>query len=309
MRTIIEHNNPHCGFFYEIGSVIVHRKSKWQDIELAESPEFGKVLLLDGITQVGFKGEERYHETLVIPAMIAHPDARKVLIIGGGDGCVLREVLAFKGVRQVVMVDIDSEVISVSKEYLTELNKKAFEDSRLMLEIGDGRAFVEQCPDNSFDVVIMDMTDPFGPSERLYTKEFFMQIQRILKGPEGVFAMHGESSIARPIGWACIYRTLKAVFPIVRTAFAFVPMYGTLWSFQFSSDATDLLTFSNPIIKPLDELEACIAEKRSEEPRFAKAAMWPSLFAEDPTAKAALSFPQSRIITDSEPHFPDAFEP
>ncbi|MGB4254514.1 MAG: polyamine aminopropyltransferase [Rectinema sp.] len=309
MRTIIEHNNPHYGFFYEIGSVIVHRKSKWQDIELAESPEFGKVLLLDGITQVGLKDEERYHETLVIPAMIAHPRAREILIIGGGDGCVLREVLACKGVRQVIMADIDAEVISVCREYLPELNKGAFDDPRLRLEIGDGRTFVEHCPDDSFDVVIMDMTDPFGPSERLYTKEFFMQVQRILKGPEGIFAMHGESSIARPIAWACIYKTLNTVFPIVQTAFSFVPMYGTLWSFQFSSCTTDLLTFSNPTMKPTDELKACIAEKRSDEPRFAKAAMWPALFAEDPSTKAALGLAQSRVITDIHPHFPDVFEP
>jgi spermidine synthase len=234
MRRIIEHLNPYCGFFYDISSIIVERQSRYQKIELAESPEFGKVLLLDGITQVAIKDEARYHETLVIPAMLSHPYPTHVLVIGGGDGGTLREVLAFRSVEAAALVDLDSDVISFSREFLPEISKGAFEDPRVELHIGDGRAFVEQCSAASFDVVIMDMTDPFGPSERLYTREFFKAVLRVLKKPYGIFAMHGESAIVRPAAWACIHKTLGAVFANVENAFASVPMYGTLWSFKFA---------------------------------------------------------------------------
>ncbi|MCX7774827.1 MAG: polyamine aminopropyltransferase [Spirochaetaceae bacterium] len=302
MGQIVERLNPRCGFFYDIDSVLVQVKSPWQDIELAESPEFGKVLLLDGITQVALKGEERYHETLVVPAMLAHPSPRRVLILGGGDGGVLREVLAFKTVEKAIMVDLDPAVIEFSRQYLPEINAGAFEDPRAEIAPGDGRRYVEQCRDASFDVVIMDMTDPFGPSEMLYTREFFQQVRRILDGDIGVFAMHGESPVARPLAWVCIHATLSQVFPLVRPAFAFVPMYGTLWSFQFASGVSD------PGRLACRELETRLLEAGHPEPRFCRPSMWPALFAMDPAAEQALKL-EHPIITDMASRFPDAFDP
>ncbi|MDH7484448.1 MAG: hypothetical protein QHH01_07460, partial [Spirochaetales bacterium] len=185
---------------------------------------------------------------------------------------------------------------------LPEINAGAFDDPRAVIVPGDGRAYVEQCPDASFDVVIMDMTDPFGPSELLYTREFYQQVRRILDGDTGVFAMHGESPIARPLAWACISSTLSQVFSLVRPAFAFVPMYGTLWSFQFASGVSD------PGKLACTEIQTRLSEAGHPEPRFCRPAMWPALFAMDPAAEQALKLDHP-IITDTASGFLDAFDP
>jgi spermidine synthase len=303
MKKIIERLNPHCGFYYDITKVLVRVRSAWQTIELAESPEFGKVLLLDGITQVALKGEERYHESLVIPAMLSHPDPQRVLVIGGGDGGVLREVLTFGTVRNAVMVELDEAVISFSKQYMPEISAGAFDDPRAEIVVGDGRAYVEQCPDTFFDVVIMDMTDPFGPSEKLYTREFFAQVKRILRGAEGVFAMHGESPIARPAAYACIEKTLRKVFSCVKSAFTYVPMYGTLWSFKFASGTTDCASLS---AKDVGSLLNARCERM---PKYCMPQTYKAIFAPEPAAIEALFHPEGRVIEDRRSHFPDAFDP
>lgn len=303
MKKIIERLNPHCGFFYDISRVLVRTRSAWQTIELAESPEFGKVLLLDGITQVTQKGEERYHESLVIPAMLSHPAPANVLIVGGGDGGVLREVLRFRTVRKAVMVELDEAVVSFSKRYMPEVSDGAFDDPRVEIVIGDGRVYVEKSPEASFDVVLMDMTDPFGPSEKLYTREFFAQVKRVLRGAEGVFAMHGESPIARPVAYACIEKTLREVFLCVKSAFAFVPMYGTLWSFKFASDACDCGSLCE------DDVTSLLNARSSKTPKYWNAHIYKALFAVEPAAIDALSHPDARVIEDCNPSFPDAFDP
>jgi len=305
MRRVIERLNRSSGFFYDISEVLESASSAYQKIELADSPEFGRVLLLDGVTQVALKGEERYHETLVVPALAAHPHPERVLIIGGGDGGVLREVLAWANVRKAVMVELDAAVVSFSRKYLPELSRGAFDDPRAEVVIADGRTWVEQCPDASFDVVIMDMTDPFGPSEKLYTLEFFAHVKRVLKDGAGLFAMHGESPVARPAAYSCIHKTLRENFSYVTSAFAYIPMYGTLWSFKFASmscDATQLARLS------LQEREARISPRRGVL-RFASPANWPALLSEDPAADEALRHPDGRLITDLNSRFPDVFDP
>ncbi len=303
MKKIIERLNPHWGFFYDISRVLVRTRSAWQTIELAESPAFGKVLLLDGITQVAQRGEERYHESLVFPAMLSHPEPVNVLVVGGGDGAVLREVLRFRTVRKAVMVELDEAVVSFSKQYMPEISDGAFDDPRAEIVVGDGRTYVEQCAGASFDVVLMDMTDPFGPSEKLYTKEFFVQVKRVLRGAEGVFALHGESPIARPVAYACIEKTLREVFSYVKSAFTFVPMYGTLWSFKFASDACDCSSLSE------DDMERLLTTRYTRTPAYCNPQIYTSIFAMEPAAIEALSHPDARIIEDRNSCFPDAFDP
>ncbi|MCX8013508.1 MAG: polyamine aminopropyltransferase, partial [Rectinema sp.] len=298
-----EQLNRSSGFYYDVSRILASTSSSYQRIELAESPEFGRVLLLDGITQVAQRGEERYHETLVVPALAAHPNPERVLIIGGGDGGVLREVLAWRTVRKAVMVELDAAVVEFSRRYMPEISGGAFEDPRAELVIGDGREWVERCPDHEYDVVIMDMTDPFGPSEALYTQEFFSEVRRVLRGETGLFAMHGESPIARPAAYACIHKTLREIFPYVNSAFAFVPMYGTLWSFKVAGSLDSVLKLLRLSLRARNAL----LEKRSGMLRFARPALWPALFAEDPAASEALQHPDSRIITDKNSQFPDTF--
>lgn len=299
-REVRERLNAHAGMFYDVGRVIVEARTPYQNAELVETAALGRVLLLDGVTQVSERWEERYHESLVHPAMLAHPGPRSVLVLGGGDGGALREVLRHRTVEAVDFVELDPDVVAFGREHLAHVHRGAFDDRRVSLRLGDGRAFVEGSPP-AYDVVIMDMTDPAGPARFLYTMEFFAAVRRCLRDERGVFAMHGESPAARPAAYACIGATLRSVFPLVSAATAFVPMYGTLWSFRYASGSSD------PSALVGDELERRIAERMSARPSYATSGMWPALFAPDPILAAAEADPQGRVVTDAEPDFPDAF--
>lgn len=300
-REIRERLNSTQGFFYEAGATIARERSRYQSVELVETEAFGRVLLLDGVTQVAERWEYRYHEPMVHPALIAHPDPRRVLVIGGGDGAILRELLRYRSLESVDMVELDETVLRFSRERLGHINRGALDDPRLRLHVGDGRAFVEGL-EASHDVVIMDMIDPSLPSRFLYTREFFRSVARSLRGEAGIFVMHGESPMARPAAFACIGKTLTEVFPIVRTATTFVPMYGTLWSFRYASGRTDPSALDSVTV------EERLAARMEGSVRLTRGELWPALFARDPACAEAEADPRARVITDAAPDFPDAFE-
>ncbi len=302
-REIRERLNPGMGFFYSAGRTLARTRTEFQDLELVETPRLGRVLLIDGITQVSERDEYRYHEPLVHPALLAHPDPRTVLVVGGGDGGVLREVLVHGTVERVDFAELDPEVVSFARDHLAHVHAGAFEDPRVRCAFGDGRAFVESAAPGTYDAVIMDMTDPAGPSRFLYTREFFEAVRRSMSGPEAVFALHGESPVARPAAFSCIGRTLASVFPVVRTASAYVTMYGTLWSFRYASGGGDPAALSRP------DLESRTTLRMVRRPRLAVPELWPALFAPDPVLAEADAHPEGRVITDAEPDFPDVFDP
>ncbi len=236
---ITEWLNDGFGFFYTARRRLFRGRSKHQRIDVVDSDEFGPTLLLDNITQVVSKNDYLYHEPMVHPAMCCHPRPRDVLVIGGGDGGVLREVLKYRGVRRVSLVELDAEVVEFSARYLRGINRGAFRDPRVDLVIGDGREFVGRNT-GRFDVVIMDMTDPFGPSKMLYTKEFFTAVKRAFRDRRGVFVMHGESPVVRPVAHNCVRKTLKAVFAHVCPLYLYVQMYAVLWSVMVCSDTVNI---------------------------------------------------------------------
>lgn len=301
-REIREHLNPRCGYFYTVGRTLARRETAYQRIELVETPELGRVLLIDGITQAAERDEYRYHEPLTHPALLPHPDPRRVLVIGGGDGGVLREVLRHRTVERVDFAELDPEVVVFSREHLGHIHQGAFDDPRVRPTFGDGRVFVDASAPGTYDAVIMDMTDPVGPSRFCYTREFFAAVRASMRD-RAVFALHGESPVARPAAFACIGATLRAVFPVVRTAAAFVTMYGTLWSFRYASDGAD------PAALSVADLETRVAARMEGCPRLAAPRLWPALFAPDPVLAEAAAHPDGRIITDERPDFPDVFNP
>ena len=235
--------NARYGYFYTVRKKIHSCSTRFQKLELVESDELGRTLILDGITQVAENSEFQYHEPMVHPALCAHPDPRHVLVIGAGDGAILREVLKYPGVKSVDLAELDDGVIAFSKKYLGSIHKNAFSDPRVRVNIVDGRKFVHEHP-HCFDVVIMDMTDPFGPSKFLYTKEFFTLVKKSLRTPSGVFSMHTESPISRPKTFACIQKTLGSVFKHVHPFYVYVQMYSVLWSITMSSEKTDMSAIS-----------------------------------------------------------------
>jgi spermidine synthase len=241
-RFITERLNPNFGYFYTLGKSLHKGQTKWQSMEIVESEEFGNVLLLDGVTQVTSRNEFLYHEPMVHPALVSHPDPKDVLIIGAGDGGILREVLKHP-VQKAVMAELDGGVVDFCDKLMPEINAGAFKDKRYRLEVGDGRKFVEGTKEK-FDAVIMDMTDPFGPSVMLYTKEFFQHVKATFKDDRGLFVMHTESPISRPNTFKQCNRTLSEVFKYRRTFYLYIHMYAVLWSITVCSDTIDVGTIS-----------------------------------------------------------------
>jgi spermidine synthase len=239
--------NERFGYFYTVKKRLHACTTAFQKLDLVETGEFGRVLILDGITQIAEKNEFQYHEPMVHPAFCTHPGPRRVLVIGAGDGAILREALKYPSVESVDLAELDEGVIRFSKKYLASIHRRAFDDPRVRIHVVDGRDFVGDHR-GCFDVVIMDMTDPFGPSKYLYTKDFFKMVKRSFRTPEGVFSMHTESPITRPNTFACIQKTLKSVFSHVRPFYVYIQMYAVLWSITTASDASDMAALSAAMV-------------------------------------------------------------
>ena len=173
---------PAWGQRFRILRELARVQSAFQDIMVFESETHGRVMLLDGVVQITEADEFVYQEMLAHVPLLAHGAARRVLIIGAGDGGVLRRVLQHSGVERAVMVEIDGEVIRLSKEYLPGIAGDAWSDPRAEVIVGDGIDHVRQVPDASFDVVIVDSTDPIGVGEVLFTDEFYANCARLLTG-------------------------------------------------------------------------------------------------------------------------------
>jgi spermidine synthase len=237
-RIYTEALNPHFGFFYTVKKSLRRASTRFQSIELVDTDEFGKVLLLDNITQVAERNDHHYHEPMVHPALCTHPRPRRLLVIGGGDGGVLREALKHKTVERIELAELDEGVIEFSKKYLAAVHADSFRDPRVVVHVADGRGFTAQHP-GLFDVVIMDMTDPFGPSKMLYTRDFFNLVKKSFRDRDGMFVMHSESPISRPVAFSCIQKTLRSAFRYVNPFYIYIQMYAVLWSITICSDTID----------------------------------------------------------------------
>ena len=171
---------PDWGQRFRVKRELARVQSDFQDIMIFESYSHGRVMLLDGVTQITEMDEFVYQEMLTHVPLLAHGDARRVLIIGAGDGGVLRRVLQHGGVAETVMVEIDAEVIRLSQEFLAGIGGQAWTDPRARVIVGDGIQFVADAPAGSFDVIIVDSTDPIGVGEVLFTDEFYGNAARLL---------------------------------------------------------------------------------------------------------------------------------
>ena len=215
---------------FVIEKEIYSGKSKFQKIEIFETKEFGRILALDGLVQLSTKDEFVYHEMLVQPAMFCHLRPEKVLIIGGGDGGVLREIVKHKSVKEIFLVDIDKKVIEVSKKYLPSVSKGAFKDKRLKIFNKDALKFVRRYK-NYFDIIINDLTDPTGPSLGLWSAGFYKDILQALK-EKGVaafqtaylkerFAQKARQRIRKVFPFFKVHKAFVGCFPFDEHTFSF----------------------------------------------------------------------------------------
>lgn len=217
------------GILFYPRRVLYHGRSPYQEILVIETEDYGRVLLLDGLVMTTERDEFFYHEALVHPAMQHHPSPERVLIIGGGDGGALREVVRYRDVERVVVVEIDPDVVKVAKEFLPGM-ASSFEDPRVYLLFGDAAEYVEKGAER-FDVVIMDTSDPVGPAEVFYREAFFSSLKGVLR-PGGVVGIQAESPLFHMEEIRSIYGFVRKGFGTTRAYVAPVPTYpGGLWLF------------------------------------------------------------------------------
>ena len=250
-----EYFSPDYGFFIKPSQVLFRSSDDLQQVEVYDTKDFGRLLRIDSFFQTSDKDEAFYHEPLVHPAMIAHPNPKKVLIIGAGDGGVLNHVLKYNTVEKAVMVEIDDSVIQVSKQYLPKVHQGAFEDKRAQVIIQDGLEYIAGT-DEKFDVIILDLTDPIGPARALYTQAFYKKVKQALRDGNSILALHTEYPQLYPEMYGRINRTLKETFKHVANGFQFVPVYGTTMSFAYCSDLT------NPKGLSLEEVERRLGSRQ-----------------------------------------------
>ncbi|MCC5877394.1 MAG: polyamine aminopropyltransferase [Candidatus Sumerlaeia bacterium] len=242
-----EHNSPTEQVRWKIRRVLFEGKSEFQTIRIIETHDYGTMLILDGVVQVSEKDEAGYHEMLAHVPLYSHPNPRRVLIIGGGDGGTLREVLNHPGVEQAVMVEIDGMVVEQCRRHFPAL-AGGFNDPRTELIIGDGVAHVNQAPDASYDVVLVDGTDPLGPGEGLFNSDFYSHVSRILT-EDGLTATHtSENPLIKPWVVETLVKKLAGIFPNTCLFRSEIPIYHTgSWYFALGSKGNDPRTSSFPV--------------------------------------------------------------
>ncbi len=227
---------------FRVTERIHEERTPYQHLEVYQSPLFGRMLVLDGAVQTTEGDEFMYHEMLAHPALATHPQPRHVLIIGGGDGGLLEEVLKHP-VERVTMVEIDEAVMRASRRYLPTICGGAFEDPRTVVIVGDGIAYVRETADR-FDVVLVDSTDPEGPAIGLFGEEFYADVARRLT-PAGVLAVQSGSAVYQLELVRTVRQRLRGSFPVVRTWLATVVTYpAVVWSFTMGSLSRDPLLVS-----------------------------------------------------------------
>ena len=226
----------HEGVRYGLaGEVLVDEQSDFQRITVIDSERYGRGLLLDGCWMTAERQERHYHESLVHPALCSAAAIERILVIGGGDGGTARECLRHQGVRHLDMVEIDGRVVELSKTHLAALGGGCWNDPRFHLTVGDGIAWAADCADASYDVVIVDGSDPAGPAEGLFNRSFFDHCRRILR-PGGVFATQSESPEAFRQVHLDTVRLLQDVFGHADPLYGWVPMYPSgWWSWTFAA--------------------------------------------------------------------------
>jgi len=252
--------SPDLTQLHSIERVVYSGRSEFQSIEIIDTGSFGVCLVLDGKIQSSERDEFIYHEALVHPVMLTHPNPRNIFIAGGGEGATLREVLAHKSVGKAVMVDIDEKVIDVCRRFLPFFHQNSFDDARAVLHFADARKYLEQS-NEKFDVIIIDLADPLadGPARLLYTQEFYQLAKQRLHA-NGIMSVQAESAgLADVQNFTAIVHTLGTVFSIVCPYQAHIPAFTDLWGFAAVSQSL------NPTELTAGEVDTRISSRIAKE--------------------------------------------
>lgn len=268
-----EKQTENYGITMKTKRTMVHEQTDFQELAMIETEEWGNMLVLDGMVMTTIKDEFVYHEMVAHIPLFTHPNPENVLIVGGGDGGVVREVLKHPKVKKAVLVDIDGKVIEYSKQYLPEIACK-LDDPRVEVIVNDGFMHIHDHK-NAYDVVLADTTEPMGPAVQLFTRGFYQGIYESLKD-DGLFVAQTDNPWFKADLIQSVNRDVKEVFPLVRVYWANVPTYPSgLWTFTMGSKKHDPLAVDESAIPELDT--------KYYSPRLHKAAFVLPKFVEDLT--------------------------
>jgi spermidine synthase len=242
---LTEYLTDDIGFFVRSAREFERFQSPFQTVEVHDTAPFGTLFRLDGHFMTSEKDEFFYHENLVHTAAITHPAPESALIVGGGDGGSAEELLKYPTMKSVTLVEIDLAVIDVARKYFGAIHRGAFGDPRLTIKVEDGLAFVSSASE-TYDLVVLDLTDPGGPSEPLYTTDFYRACAARLN-PTGAMTLHIASPVAHPDRIRAGLANLRAAFAVVAPYLVTVPLYGGLWMMASAS-----ATLNPAYLTPLD---------------------------------------------------------
>lgn len=249
----------HTRLSLRVRETLFSGQSDFQKVEVIDTFGFGRVLVVDGVFMTSEYDEFLYHEMLAHPALTTAPSIERVLVIGGGDGGTVREVLRHSEVRECVMIEIDEMVVDASKQFLPSIGT-AWNDPRLDLRFIDGIDYVKTSSDDKFDVVLIDGTDPIGPGAVLFDEDFFAGCKRMLED-DGVMALQSESPLLMMDAFVEVQRKLRKLFAEVHPYLGPVPLYGTgTWSWTWCSDTGE------PLRPNHDRQEAIVDALKSYNP-------------------------------------------
>ena len=230
-----ENHTDNIRFSIKIKQHVYSEKSRYQQIDILDSYELGRILVLDGFIMLTEKDEYIYHEMITHVPMATNPDIKRVLVIGAGDGGTIRELTRFNNIEHIDMVEIDPLVVEVCRKYLPKTACR-LDDPRLSIHYEDGLKYV-RFKENEYDLIIVDSTDPFGPGEGLFTREFYGNCYKALK-EDGIMVNQHESPFYAEDAEACkrAHKRIVESFPISRVYQAHIPTYPSgHWLFGFAS--------------------------------------------------------------------------
>jgi spermidine synthase len=233
MTTWFRETADGAGITLETGALLHESQSAFQNIKVIETTAYGNMLLLDDLVMTTDKDEFIYHEMITHVAMLSHPNPKRVLVIGGGDGGTVREVLKHDCVEEVLLCEIDGEVIEVSKQFFPTIASE-FNNPKLKVTVGDGVAFIKQFAD-AFDVVLVDSSDPISFGEGLFNRAFYSDVFNALKA-DGILVAQTDGPYPKAPTLHRVYPIFKELFPIATAYWGHIPTYpGALWTWSFCS--------------------------------------------------------------------------
>ncbi|HWI55352.1 MAG TPA: polyamine aminopropyltransferase [Desulfobacteria bacterium] len=233
-----EKQTPVHGITTKITHTLHTEKSEFQDVAVIETEQFGTMLVLDGMVMTTDKDEFVYHEMISHVALNTHPNPENVLVIGGGDGGAIREIIKHPKVKKATLVEIDGRVIEVSKQFLPQIAVALTNNPRVEVKVEDGIKHINEMQ-NHYDVVLVDSTEPVGPAVGLFALDFYQAISRALK-TDGIMVAQTESPFFNADLISRVYKDISSVFPITKLYLANIPTYPSgLWSFTMGSKQYD----------------------------------------------------------------------